>query len=77
MRVSTPLFYILQYGCCYHTIYIWLVTAVCLYIETLLAYNRVLKNASGVLESPEKVLELFVTKSGNPALCIVIESIQA
>jgi len=23
---------ILQYGCCYHTMYIWLVTAVCLYI---------------------------------------------
>ena len=58
-------------------LYIWLVTAVCLYIETLLAYNRVLENASGVLESHEKVLELFVTKSGIPALCIVIESIQA
>ena len=24
--------HILQYECCYHTIYIWLVTAVCLYI---------------------------------------------
>ena len=39
--------HILQYWCCYHTIYIfiyiWLVTAVCLYIYTLLAYNRVLE----------------------------------
>jgi len=43
-------------------IILWLVTATGLYISTLLAYDRVLENASGVVESPGKVLEFFVTK---------------
>jgi len=43
-------------------IILWLVTAAGLYISTLLAYDRVLENASGVVESPGKVLEFFVTK---------------
>ena len=37
--------HILQYGCCYHTIYIWLVTAVCLYL-----------NIAGLRQSPGKML---------------------
>ena len=36
---------ILEYGCSYHTMYIymWLVTSVCLYIYMSLAYERVLE----------------------------------
>ena len=37
--------HILQYGCCYHTIYIWLVTVVCLYL-----------NIAGLRQSPGKML---------------------
>jgi len=62
--------HILQCGCCCHAVYIWLVSAVL----TLLSYDRVLENASGVAESLLKVLEFFVTKSRNRECCIDIYS---
>jgi len=51
---------------------IWLVTAVCLYIlkhhwHTTGSW----KNASGVLESPGKVLEIFLTKTVGTLNCAV------
>jgi len=49
--------HVLQYGCCYCTIYTWLVTAVCLYIETL--HSRVLEKC---FWGPGIVKEFFVTK---------------
>ena len=43
-------------------IYMWLVTSVCPYIYMSLVYERVLENVFGVLESPGKVLEIFLNK---------------
>ena len=54
-------------------IYIWLVTSVCLYIYMLLVYERVLENVFGVLESPGKVLEIFLNKRvGTLAICLCV-----
>jgi len=38
----------------------------------LLAYDRVLENASAVLKSPEKVLEFFVTK--RTLVCVFVHN---
>jgi len=57
----------LQYGCCYHSVYIWLVTAFCLYIWTLLAYDRVLEKC---FWAPGKVREFFVTKREPRITCL-------
>jgi len=42
-----------------YDVYMWLITAVCLYIQTSLAYHSVLEKC---FRGPGKVLELFVTK---------------
>jgi len=67
--------HILQYGCCYHTIYIyiWLATAVCLYIYISLAYDRVLKKC---FWDPVKVVEFFFVTVGTVYCCIVSPSYQ-
>ena len=56
--------HILEYGCSYHTMYIymWLVTSLCLYIYMSLVYERVLEHVFGVLQSPGKALEIFLNK---------------
>jgi len=64
---------ILQYGAAI-ILYIWLVTAVCLYTETLLAFYRVLEKC---LWSPGKVLEFFVTKRVGTLLLVLIMSCYA